>query len=65
MKSDVPHDSISGLLFFNIFINDISVVIHSYSYLLFADDLKMYHRIMNVDGFKSEQDCSSLVLTQW
>jgi hypothetical protein len=65
MKYDVPQDSILGLLIFSVFINDISMVNPSYNYLLFADDLKMYRRIRNVDDFNFEQNdnlCSGLVL---
>jgi hypothetical protein len=67
MKSDVSQDSILGLLLFIIFNNDTSVVIHSYNYLLFVDDLKMYHGIRNADDFNFEpndKQCSGLVLTQ-
>jgi sarcosine oxidase/L-pipecolate oxidase len=51
VKSGVPQDSALGSLLFNIFINDICSYIYS-RYLLFADDLKIYHTIINVDDCK-------------
>jgi hypothetical protein len=48
----VPQGSTVGPLLFNIFINDICNTIHNSRYLLFADDLKIYRTITNVDDCK-------------
>jgi hypothetical protein len=43
-----------GLLFFNMFINDLCNAINHSRYLLFADDIKIFR------AFKSPRDCSIL-----
>jgi hypothetical protein len=48
-NSGVPQGPTLGPLLFNIFINDICNIIHNSRYLLFADDLKIYRTITNVD----------------
>lgn len=45
MSSGVPQGSHLGLLLFIIFINDIHLVITSSKFLLFADDVKIFHHI--------------------
>jgi hypothetical protein len=48
----VPQSSILGPLLFNIFMNDICDSIHNSQCLLFADDLKIYRSISDVDDCK-------------
>jgi hypothetical protein len=48
----VPQGSTLGNLLFNIFINDICDSIHNSQCLLFADDLKIYLSISDVDDRK-------------
>jgi hypothetical protein len=55
VKSGVRQGSILGPLLFNIFINDIGDSICNFKYLLFADDLKIYLSIRNVDDCKRLQ----------
>jgi retron-type reverse transcriptase len=50
--SGVPQGSTLDPLLFNIFINDICDSIHNSQSLLFADDLKIYHSISDVDDCK-------------
>jgi hypothetical protein len=45
-------DPLLGPLQFIIFINDIYASIHSDTYHLFVDDLKMFRSLMNVEGCK-------------
>jgi hypothetical protein len=52
VKSGAPQGSTLVLLLFNIFINDIGDSICNSKYLLFADDLKKYRSIRNVDDCK-------------
>jgi hypothetical protein len=51
-KSGVPQSSTLGPLLFSVFIIDICNSVHNSRYLLFADDLKIYHTIINVDDCK-------------
>jgi hypothetical protein len=52
VKSGLPLCSTLGPLLFNIFFNDIGDSIRNSKYLLFADDLKIYHSTRNVDDCK-------------
>jgi hypothetical protein len=61
VKSGVPQNSTLGPLLFNVFINDTCNSIHNSRYLLFADDLKIYRTIINVDDCKLLQHDINLV----
>jgi hypothetical protein len=50
----IPQGSTLGPLLFNIYINDICTEIRYSNFLLFAEDLKLYHAI------KSAEDCKCL-----
>jgi hypothetical protein len=52
-SSGVPQGSVLGPLLFNLYVNDITVGIHSHC-LLYADDLKIYRQI------RSSVDCEQL-----
>jgi hypothetical protein len=60
VKSGGPQGSTLGPLLFNIFINDICNSVHNSRYLLFADDLKIYRTIINVDDCKLLQHINSV-----
>ena len=51
VSSGVPQGSNLGPLLFLIFINDLSSVLHC-NFVLFADDLKLYHKILSDDDHK-------------
>lgn len=54
--SGVPQGSHLGPILFNIFINDLPLVIHNSNCLLFADDLKIYRRVDNTTDVRLLQD---------
>ena len=61
VTSGVPQGSHLGPLLFNLFINDIGRVFENSSFLLYADDLKIYKRVNNsVDAMLLQQDLNKL-----
>jgi retron-type reverse transcriptase len=52
--SGVPQGCALGPLLFNIFVSDLSAIIRHSTFLLFADDLKIYRNV------KSVEDCKAL-----
>jgi hypothetical protein len=60
VKCGVPHGSTLGPLLFNIYINNICDAIHNSQCLLFADDLKIYRSINDVDDCKLLQHIDSV-----
>jgi hypothetical protein len=62
VKCGVPQGSTLGPLIFNIFINDMCDFINNSQCLLFADDLKIYRSISDIDHCKLLQhDIDSLL----
>jgi hypothetical protein len=54
-----------GPLLFNILISDNYNSIHNSRYLLFADDFKIYHTIMNVDDCKLLKHYIQCIIVVW
>ena len=64
VTSGVPQGSHLGPLLFNVFINDIAVVLSDTNFLLYADDLKLFRIIRGIeDAYSMENDL--LRLEQW
>ena len=62
--SGVPQGSVLGPLFFNLFINDISLCFKNSKFLLYADDLKIYLRTESLrDCFDLQNDLNNL--SEW
>lgn len=61
--SGVPQGSVLGPLLFNVFINDLGKSLRN-AYLLFADDLKIYAKILSLaDVIELQNDLDRL--SQW
>ena len=62
--SGVPQGSVLGPLFFNLFINDISLCFKKSKFLLYADDLKIFLRTESLrDCFDLQNDLNNL--SEW
>jgi hypothetical protein len=60
VKSVVEQGSTLGPLLLNIFTSDICTSIHNFSYLLFADDLKIYCNVADIENCKLLQRGNTL-----
>ena len=64
VTSGVPQGSHLGALLFNVFINDIAVVLSDTNFVLYADDLKLFRDIRGIeDAYSMQNDQRSL--EQW
>ena len=64
VTSGVPQGSHLGPLLFNVFIDDIAVILSNTSFLLYADDLKLFRIIRGIGDVLSMQD-DLVRLEQW
>ena len=55
VKSGIPQGSVLGPLLFSIFVNDLPTTLHS-DCLLFADDCKLFHTIVDDDSIDKIQN---------
>jgi Reverse transcriptase (RNA-dependent DNA polymerase) len=60
--SGVPQGSALAPLLFNVFVDSVSRVVHYSKLLLYADDLKLYHRITSADDcLQLQTDIDSII----